>query len=85
MSTITVELDIGIWLNNKGEIQIFQGDCPVAIETVPLLDLIKMEIESNKYPGQDYLDWDEAKKYTKLKKALLNCTAHMTNEMLNAK
>lgn len=85
MSTVKVELDIGIWLNNKGQVQLFVGDSPVAVETIPLLDLVKMEVEAHKVPGQDYVRWDDVKKITKLKKALLNCTAYLTQEIVNVK
>jgi len=85
MSTVKVELDVGIWLNNKGQVQLFVGDDPVAVETIPLIDLVTMEIESHKVPGDEHLDWDDVKKVTRLKKALLNCTAYLTKEMLNAK
>jgi len=85
MKTITIDLDAGLWLNNKGQIQLFIGEDPKAYETIPLIDLVRMEIDSHKIRLEDPLDHDDVKHLNKLKKALQNCLAHLNHELGNAK
>jgi hypothetical protein len=85
MKTITIDLDAGLWLNSKGQVQLFIGDEPKALETIPLIDLVRMEIDSHKVRMEDHLTHDDVKHINKLKKALQNCLAHVNNELYNAK
>jgi len=85
MTNVVVNLDVGIWLNSKGQVQLFVGEDPIAAEMIPLIDLVRMEIDSHKIPSTDYLDFEDARKLNKLKKALLQCTALLTKELVNAK
>lgn len=85
MSKITVDFDIGIWLNEKGQVQLFIGEDPKPPEMIPLIDLVRMQINSHKVRLEDPLDWDDVKKMNKLKKALMQCTALLTQEIVNAK
>jgi len=85
VSNITVTLDVGVWLNNRGQIQLFVGDDPKPVEMIPLIDLVRMEIDSHKVRHDHPLDWDDVKKMNKLKKALMQCTALLTQEIVNAK
>jgi hypothetical protein len=85
MSKITVDLDIGIWLNNRGQVQLFIGENPESVETITLIDLVRMEIDSHKVCSADTLDRDEAKKFVKLKKALTQCLDHLNRELTSAK
>ena len=85
MSEVTVTLDVGIWLNNRGQIQLFVGDEPKPVEMIPLLDLVRQEVNSHKVRHDHPLDWDDVKKMNKLKKALMQCTALLTQEIVNAK
>ena len=85
MSKITVDFDIGIWLNEKGQVQLFIGEDPKPAEMLPLIDLVRMQINSHKVRLEDPLDWDDVKKMNKLKKALMQCTALLTQEIVNAK
>ena len=85
MSKITVDFDISIWLNDRGQVQLFVGDDPKAVETISLLDLVKMAVEAHKRVGQEHIDWADVKKINKMKKAFLTCTAYLTQEIVNAK
>jgi hypothetical protein len=85
MKTITVDLDAGLWLNSKGQVQLFIGDDPKALETIPLIDLVRMEIDSHKVRMEDHLDHDDVKHINKLKKALQNCLSLVNTELYNAK
>jgi hypothetical protein len=85
MSKISVDLDVGIWMNDRGQIQLFVGDDPKAVETIPLLDLVTMAVNAHKRPANDHIDWDDVKKINKIKKAFLTCTAYLTQEIVNAK
>ena len=85
MSKITVDLDVGIWMNEKGQIQLFMGDDPKPLEMIPLIDLVRMQIDSHKVRHDHPLDWDDVKKMNKLKKAFMQCTALLTQEIVNAK
>ena len=85
MSDITVKIDLGVWLNSKGQVLLYVGEHPEAEETFSLLDLVKMEINSHKIPGTDTLDRDDAKKFVKLKKVLTQCLDHLNREMSGAK
>ena len=85
MSNVTVDLDVGFWINYKGQVELFVGDDLKPVEMIPLLELIKREVESHKKPGQEHIEWDDVKQVNKLKKALLNCTAYLTQEIVNAK
>jgi len=85
MKTITIDLDAGLWLNSKGQVQLFIGDEPKALETIPLIDLVRMEIDSHKVRMEDNLTHDDVKHINKLKKALQNCLAHLNHELGNAK
>lgn len=85
MSKITVDLDISMWLNEKGQMQLFIGDDPYVVEMIPLLDLVRQQIDSHKVRHDHPLDFDDVKKMNKLKKALLNCVATLTQEIVNAK
>jgi hypothetical protein len=46
VSKITIDLDVGIWMNDKGQVQLFVGDEPKAVETISLLDLVTMAVEA---------------------------------------
>ena len=85
MSKVVVNLDVGIWLNSKGQVQLFVGEESTPLEMIPLIDLVRMEIDSHKVIYTDHLDFDDAKKLNKLKKALLQCTTMLTKEIVNAK
>ena len=85
MSKVVVNLDVGIWLNSKGQVQLFIGEDSTPLEMIPLIDLVRMEIDSHKFRYTDPLDFEDAKKLNKLKKALLQCTAMLTQEIVNAK
>ena len=85
MSNITVKIDLGVWLNSKGQVLLYVGEHPEAEETFSLLDLVKMEINSHKVFGMDTLDRDDAKKFVKLKKVLTQCLDHLNREMSEAK
>ena len=85
MSDITVNIDLGVWLNSKGQVLLYVGEHPEAEETFSLLDLVKMEINSHKILGTDTLDRDDAKKFVKLKKVLTQCLDHLNREMSEAK
>jgi len=85
MKTITIDLDAGLWLNSKGQVQLFIGDEPKALETIPLIDLVRMEIDSHKVRMEDNLTHDDVKHINKLKKALQNCLAHLNHELGNTK
>jgi len=85
MKTITVDIDVGLWLNEKGQVLLFVNDDPKEYEMIPLIDLLRMCVNSHKTHVDGNLDWEDIKRFTKLKKALLNCTAYLTTEMLNAK
>ena len=85
MKTITIDLDAGLWLNNKGQVKLFIGDAPKAYETIPLIDLVRMEIDSYKVRLEDHLDHDDVKHINKLKKALQNCLSLINTELYNAK
>ena len=65
--------------------ELFIGEEPKPIEMIPLLDLVRMVVNSHKVRYEDPLDWDDVKKINKLKKALLQCTAYLTQEIVNAK
>jgi hypothetical protein len=85
VSKITIDLDVGIWMNDKGQVQLFVGDEPKAVETISLLDLVTMAVEAHKIPGSYHIRWDDVKKVNKMKKAFLACTAYLTKEIVNAK
>ena len=85
MSKLTVDIEVGMWLNEKGQMELFIGEEPKPIEMIPLLDLVRMVVNSHKVRYEDPLDWDDVKKINKLKKALLQCTAYLTQEIVNAK
>lgn len=85
MSKISVDLDVGIWINDKGQVQLFVGDDPKAVETIPILELVKMAIEAHKKPSQEHIEWNDVKKVNKMKKAFLTCTAYLTQEIIHAK
>ena len=85
MSDITVKIDLGVWLNSKGQVLLYVGEHPEAEETFSLLDLVKMEINSHKILGTDTLDRDDAKKFVKLKKVLTQCLDHLNRELTSAK
>ena len=85
MSDITVKIDLGVWLNSKGQVLLYVGEHPEAEETFSLLDLVKMAINSHKVMGTDTLDRDDAKKFVKLKKVLSQCLDHVNREMSEAK
>ena len=85
MSKVTVDIEVGMWLNEKGQMELFIGEEPKPIEMIPLLDLVRMVVNSHKVRYEDPLDWDDVKKINKLKKALLQCTAYLTQEIVNAK
>lgn len=85
MSKITVDLDIGIWMNDRGQVQLFVGDDPKAVETISLLDLVTMAVEAHKVPYSEHIKWDDVKKINKMKRAFLTCTAYLTQEIVNAK
>ena len=85
MSKVTVDIEVGMWLNEKGQMELFIGEEPKPIEMIPLLDLVRMQIDSHKVRFEDPLDWDDVKKMNRLKKALLQCTAYLTQEIVNAK
>ena len=85
MSDITVKIDLGVWLNSKGQVLLYVGEHPEAEETFSLLDLVKMEINSHKVFGTNTLDRDDAKKFVKLKKVLTQCLDHLNREMSEAK
>ena len=85
MSKITVDLDIGIWMNDRGQVQLFVGDDSKAVETISLLDLVTMAVEAHKRPTQEHIEWADVKKINKMKKAFLTCTAYLTQEIVNAK
>jgi hypothetical protein len=85
MKTITIDLDAGLWLNSKGQVQLFIGDEPKASETIPLIDLVRMEIDSHKVRMEDHLTHDDVKHINKLKKSLQNCLSLINTELYNAK
>ena len=85
MKTITIDIDAGLWLNNKGQVQLFIGDDPKALETIPLINLVRMEVDSRKVKQDHPLEHDDAKELVKLKKALQNCLALVNTELYNAK
>lgn len=85
MSNVTVDLDVGIWMNDRGQIQLFVGDDPKAVETISLLDLVTQAVEAHKKPAHEHIEWDDVKKINKIKKAFLTCTAYLTQEIVNAK
>ena len=85
MKTITIDLDAGLWLNSKGQVQLFIGDDPKAYETIPLIDLVRMEIDSHKVRMEDHLTHDDVKNISKLKKVLQNCLSLINTELYNAK
>ena len=85
MSDITVKIDVAMWLNNKGNVELFFEDEPKPIESISLLDLLRWEINSHKVFGMDTLDRDDAKKFVKLKKVLTQCLDHLNREMSEAK
>ena len=85
MSDITVKIDVAMWLNNKGHVELFFEDEPKPIESISLLDLLSWEINSHKVFGMDTLDRDDAKKFVKLKKVLTQCLDHLNREMSEAK
>ena len=85
MSDITVKIDLGVWLNSKGQVLLYVGEHPEAEETFSLLDLVRMEINSHKVLGTDTLDRDDAKKFVKLKKVLTQCLDHLNRELTSAK
>jgi len=85
MKTITIDLDAGLWLNSKGQVQLFIGDEPKALETIPLIDLVRMEIDSHKVRMEDNLTHDDVKHISKLKKVLQNCLSLINTELYNAK
>ena len=85
MSNISVKVDVDMWLNSKGQMLLYFGEHVDAIESIPLIDLVKMEIDSRKVFGVDHLDRDEAKKLLKLKKALQHCIDHVNREIEAAK
>ena len=84
MSKVTVDVHVGMWLNEKGQMQLFIGDDPKPIEMIPLIDLVRTLVDSHKVRYEDPLDWEDVKKINKLKKALLQCTAMLTQEIVNA-
>ena len=85
MNKITFDVDVGIWLNEKGQVQLFAGENPKPLEMIPLIDLVRMQVDSHKVRYEDSLNWDDVKKLNKLKKALIQCTALLTQEIVNAK
>lgn len=85
MSKITVDLDIGIWINDRGQIQLFLSDDPKAIETISLIDLVTKAVEAHKVPGNEHIKWADVKKVNKMKKAFITCCAYLTQEIVNAK
>ena len=80
-----MDIEVGMWLNEKGQMELFIGEEPKPVEMIPLLDLVRMVVNSHKVRYEDPLDWDDVKKINKLKKALLQCTAYLTQEIVNAK
>lgn len=84
MNKITVDLDVGLWINDRGQVQLFVGDDPKAVETIPLIDLVMMAVDAHKRPGQEHIDWDDVKKINKMKRAFLTCTSYLTQEIVNA-
>ena len=85
MSKITVDIIVDMWLNEKGQMELFIGEDNKPVEMVPLIDLVRRVVDSHKVRLEDPLDWDDVKKINKLKKALLQCTAYLTQEIVNAK
>ena len=85
MSDITVKIDVALWLNNKGHVELFFEDEPKPIESLSLLDLLHWGIDSHKVFGRATLDRDDAKKFVKLKKVLTQCLDHLNREMSEAK
>lgn len=85
MSDVTIKIDVAMWLNNKGHVELFFEDEPKPIESLSLLDLLHWEIDSHKVAGTNTLDRDDAKKFVKLKKVLTQCLDHLNREMSEAK
>jgi hypothetical protein len=85
MSKVMVNLDLGMWLNEKGQMQLFIGEDSEPVEMIPLIDLVRMQIDSHKVRHDHPLDFDDIKKMNKLKKALMQCTHLLTQEIANAK
>jgi hypothetical protein len=85
VSKITVDIIVDMWLNEKGQMELFIGEDNKPVEMVPLIDLVRRVVDSHKVRLEDPLDWDDVKKINKLKKALLQCTAYLTQEIVNAK
>jgi len=85
MSKITVDLDIGIWINDRGQIQLFVGDDSEAVETFSLIDLVTLAVNAHKKPNSDRIEWADVKKVNKMKKAFITCCAYLTQEIVNAK
>lgn len=85
MSKLTVDIEVGMWLNEKGQMELFIGEEPKPVEMIPLLDLVRMVVNSHKVRHDHPLDWEDVKKINKLKKALLQCTAYLMQEIVNAK
>jgi len=85
MSKITVDLDIGIWINDRGQVQLFIGDDALAVESISLIDLVKLAVEAHKVPGSEHIRWADVKKVNKMKKAFITCCAYLTQEIVNAK
>jgi nitrogenase subunit NifH len=85
VSKITVDLDVAIWMNDKGQIQLFVGDDPKAVQTISLLDLVTWAVEAHKVPHSEHIRWEDVKKVNRIKRAFLSCTAYLTKEIVNAK
>lgn len=85
MSKITIDLDVGLWMNDKGQVQLFVGDDPKAVQTIPLLDLVTRAVDSYKVPNSEHIRWEDVKRITKMKRAFLTCTHLLTQEMIHAK
>ena len=85
MNRITVDLDLGLWIDSKGHVLLYLGDDPQEVEAVSISELIKRSIDAHKFPSDITLDRDEAKKFVKLKKELTKCLDYVNYELTHAK
>ena len=85
MNRITVDLDLGLWMDSKGHVLLYVGDDPQEVESVSISELIKRSIDAYKVPTNATLDRDDAKKFVKLKKELTKCLNYVNREIENAK
>ena len=84
MNSISVKLDVGLWLDYKGSVLLYVEDDPKEVEDIKLSELVRMSVEAYKFAA-DPLDRDDAKKFVKLKKELVKCLDYLNAELNNAK